>query len=32
VTLTSAIYETFRNGDKHGITNIEHFKFTSHAW
>ncbi|GEN99644.1 hypothetical protein NSE01_14770 [Novosphingobium sediminis] len=32
LTLVSAIHETFRNGDKHGITNIEHFNFTGDAW
>jgi hypothetical protein len=31
-TITSAIWESYRNGDRHGITNIEHFKFTNHAW
>lgn len=31
-TLVSAIHETFRNQDKHGITNIEHFKFTGNGW
>lgn len=32
LTLVSAIHESFRNGDKHGITNIEHFNITSDAW
>jgi hypothetical protein len=31
-TLKYGIYEPFRNGDKHGITNIEHFNFTQDAW
>ena len=31
-TLQSGIYETFRNGDKHGITNIEWLSFTGDAW
>lgn len=31
-TIKHAIYEPFRNGDKHGITNIEHLSFTEDAW
>lgn len=31
-TLQTGIHETFRNGDKHGITNIEHLGFTGDAW
>jgi len=31
-TLKYGIYEAFRNGDRHGITNIEHFNFTADAW
>jgi len=31
-TAVSAIWEAFRNDDRHGITNIEHFNFTSHGW
>lgn len=28
----SAIWEENRNGDKHVMTNIEHFNFSSHGW
>ncbi len=31
-TLTFAIYESYRNGDKHTQTNIEHFKIVGDAW
>jgi hypothetical protein len=31
-TLKYGIYEDYRNGDKHGITNIEHYAFTADAW
>ena len=32
VTLKYGIYENYRNGDKHGITNIEHYAFSADAW
>ncbi len=32
VTLQSAIVETFRNGDRHCLTNIEQFIFAGSAW
>lgn len=31
-TLTYAIYENFRNGDAHLVTNIEHFNILNDAW